>query len=67
MTKRKCLQTLSWFCLVGTVLPAVLFLAGRIPLEQSRTLLLLATIGWFSLTPFWMGRSDRSESVEPAE
>jgi len=65
--KRRVFQTISGLCLVGTVLPSILFLTGLISLEQSRTLLLLATIGWFVQTPFWMGRTDPSDAAETCE
>jgi len=50
------LQLLSWLALAGTILPSVLYLAGRIELDPSNWLLLAATIVWFIVTPLWMGR-----------
>jgi hypothetical protein len=54
------LQIISWIALVGTVLPAILFLAGRMELATSKHWLLAATIAWFAATPLWMGRVKES-------
>ena len=53
---RRMLQVLSWISLAATILPSILFLTGDLPLERSKWILLLATIGWFVVTPLWMGR-----------
>ncbi len=53
---RRILQLISAVALVATILPAMLFLLGRVDLEQVKWLMLLATIVWFASTPFWMGR-----------
>ena len=52
---RRVYQVISWISLAGTILPSVLFLAGQVDLDQSKLILLLATIGWFVHTPLWMG------------
>jgi hypothetical protein len=44
--------------LAATILPSLLFLTGTISLDQSKMILLLASIGWFVHTPLWMGRTD---------
>ena len=56
MFVRRILQVISWVALAGTILPSVLFLAGRGSPELTNWLMLLATIGWFVATPLWMGR-----------
>jgi hypothetical protein len=53
---RRLLQVASWVALAGMIAPALLFLAGRISLDQSKEGLLVATIAWFLVTPLWMGR-----------
>ena len=53
---RRVFQVLSWISLAATILPSVLFLSGDLSLERSKWILLLATIGWFVVTPLWMGR-----------
>ena len=60
---RRLLQIVSWIALAGTILPSVLFLAGRITLDESKWWLLAATIVWFVVTPLWMGR-EKIEAVE---
>ena len=57
---RRFLQTISWIALAGTFVPSVLFLAGRITLDESKWWLLVATIVWFVATPLWMGRERAS-------
>jgi len=54
---RKLLQLISWSALVATILPALLFLAGRVELLQVKQVMLLATAVWFVTTPLWMGKS----------
>jgi hypothetical protein len=56
MMTRRILQVLSWVSLAGTILPSVLFLAGRLELDASKWWLLAATLAWFIATPLWMGR-----------
>jgi hypothetical protein len=56
MRMRWVFQAISWIALAGTILPAMLYLRGDVTLEQSKLLLLLATIGWFVQAPLWMGR-----------
>jgi hypothetical protein len=53
---RFALQCVSWIALVATLLPSLLFLAGSIELATCSWLMLVATIVWFTATPFWMGR-----------
>lgn len=60
---RRILQIFSWLALAATILPPVLFLAGRIDLNQSKLWMLAATIVWFAATPFWMGRPKVDEEL----
>ncbi len=53
---RKILQVLSAVALLATILPALLFLSGKMDLTQVKTIMLVATAGWFVVTPTWMGR-----------
>lgn len=55
---------LSWIALVATIFPPLLFLAGRIELKQCHLLMLIATIVWFVVTPFWMERKRPHEAEE---
>jgi hypothetical protein len=49
-------QIVSWTAIVGTILPPLLYLGGQMTLSMCHTLMLVATIVWFVVTPFWMGR-----------
>ncbi len=60
---RPILQIISWLALAATILPSILFLAGRIDLDQSKLWLLAATIVWFIATPLWMGRAKIDEEL----
>ena len=60
---RLILQIISWLSLAATILPSILFLAGRIDLDQSKLWLLAATIVWFIATPLWMGRAKIDEEL----
>jgi Na+/H+ antiporter NhaA len=52
------LQLISGAALGGTIVPSVLYLTGRIDLDQSKWALLAATIAWFIATPLWMGKKE---------
>jgi hypothetical protein len=52
--KKRLAQLVSVLALVGTILPALLFFAGRIPLEQVKFWMLVAALFWFVATPLWM-------------
>jgi hypothetical protein len=47
-------QWVSLLALVGTILPALLFFAGRIQLDQVKFWMLAATLAWFVAAPLWM-------------
>ena len=53
---RRILQVISWIALAATILPPVLFLAGKMSFDTTQTWMLAATIVWFIATPLWMGR-----------
>lgn len=61
MALRRVLQLVSWLALAGIVIPPVLFLAGRIDLDQTKLGMLIATVAWFIATPLWMGRELQPE------
>jgi hypothetical protein len=52
-------RTISGLALAGTILPPLLFFADRLDLDQTKWVMLLATIAWFAATPWWMDRADR--------
>ncbi len=47
-------QIASVAALAGTILPAVLFLTGRLDLAAVKAWMLAATVVWFVATPLWM-------------
>jgi hypothetical protein len=59
---RRILQTVSWIALIATVLPSILFFADRMDLPQAKTVMLLATVAWFVVTPLWMGQEEQKAS-----
>lgn len=60
---RLVLQIVSYAALVATLASPILFLTDRISLDQSKGLLLAATIVWFAVTPFLMGRQQMDEEL----
>lgn len=52
---RTILQLVSWLALGATILPSILFLSNRLDLEQTKWIMLAATVVWFLATPLWMG------------
>ena len=53
---RKALQLASSLALAGTVVPPILYFRGELAHDVMMTVMLLATILWFAVTPFWMNR-----------
>ena len=44
-------KIISSLALIGTILPAVLFLIDQITLDQTKLWMLIATVGWFASAP----------------
>lgn len=44
----------SVIALAGTILPAGLFMAGRMELEAVKLWMLVSTVAWFGATPVWL-------------
>jgi hypothetical protein len=49
-------QLASAAAIVGTVLPPLLFFAGRLDLDLVKAWMTAATVVWFVATPLWMER-----------
>jgi len=47
-------RVVSWAALACTLLPPVLYFAGRIDLPAAKLWMLVATVAWFAATPVWM-------------
>ena len=60
---RRIIQAISWISLAGTIVPSALYLIGRVNLEQSKWLLLVATFVWFITAPLWIGRGPKEREV----
>jgi hypothetical protein len=60
---RIALQIISWAALVGTALAPILFLLGRITLDQSKLMLLVTTVIWFATASLWIGRPKVQEEL----
>ena len=58
--QRTLMQIVSWVALAGTILPAVLFLTDRMDLASTKTWMLVATVTWFGVTPWWMGHREEA-------
>ena len=55
-------QIISWLALAGTVVPSLLLLLGKMPLDQVKTIMLVASVVWFVFTPLWMGRQQDDQA-----
>ena len=53
---KRVLQLSSAVALVGIVVPPALFFRDQLTHEGMQTVMLLATVLWFAVTPFWMSR-----------
>jgi len=51
---KRAAQVVSLAALAGTILPPVLFFAGRMDIETMKWAMLAATVSWFAATPLWM-------------
>lgn len=54
---RKPAQILSWLACSFMIILPVLYCAQMIEIEPMKQVMLIATLVWFSITPFWMGRN----------
>jgi purine-cytosine permease-like protein len=58
-------QAISWVSIVLLVVPGVLYLLGRVELDQVKYVMLSATAAWFAATPLWMGlKKERSSESD---
>jgi hypothetical protein len=47
-------KLISWISLIVLIAPSILFLGGKMELDQVKLIMLMATIVWFVSTPIWM-------------
>ena len=57
---RIALQIISAIALVMTVLPSLIYFSGNMELDRVKLLMIVATVLWFAVTPFWMGKKEQS-------
>ena len=53
---RRAAQMVSVAALAATIVPPVLFFAGRMDIESMKWAMLVAAVAWFAATPIWMNR-----------
>lgn len=53
------LKVISYLALIVTVLPSILFLKGFMDLDRVKFVMMAATVLWFAVTPFWMGKESK--------
>ena len=53
---KRAAQLVSLAALAGTIVPPVLFFAGRMEIEPMKWAMLVAAVAWFAATPVWMDR-----------
>lgn len=58
---RKITEIISYLALILIVAAPSLFYAEKISLQMNKTLLLVATIVWFTSALCWIGRKKESE------
>ena len=47
-------KVISWMSLVAVIAPAILFMAGRMELEQVKLIMLISTVTWFAAAAILM-------------
>jgi len=55
------LKIISLLALIVLILPSLMYLAGRITLEQTKAIMLIATVVWFVSAGIWMWKSDSAK------
>lgn len=53
----KAARLVSLAALAGTLLPALLLIAGRLDLSSMKLWMAVSAFAWFAATPWWMDRS----------
>lgn len=53
---RQAAQVLSWLACSFMIISPILYYAQMIEIGQMKQHMLIATLVWFAITPFWMGR-----------
>jgi hypothetical protein len=53
------IKLISWISLIALIAPAILFMAGRMELDQVKSIMLISTVVWFVSAAMWMWRKDK--------
>ena len=53
----------SFFSLVLTIVPSILFFVGDLELSQMKIHMGVGMVLWFVTAPFWINKSSKSEQV----
>jgi hypothetical protein len=53
-------KIISWISLIALITPAILFLAGRMELDDVKMVMLISTIVWFVTAAMWMWRKEKA-------
>lgn len=51
-------KLISWISLVALIVPVVLFLIGRMELDQVKLIMLISTVVWFVTASMWMWKKE---------
>jgi hypothetical protein len=54
------LQIISAIALAMTVLPSLVYFSGSVKLETVKWIMIVASVVWFAVTPFWMDKKEQS-------
>lgn len=52
-------QLLSWVSLAATIVPSLIFMAGKMDLDRVKLWMVISMIVWFVVTPLWMERKKK--------
>lgn len=53
-------KLIAWISLVALIAPAILFLAGRMELDQVKSIMLITTVIWFVAATMWMWKNEEN-------
>lgn len=53
----------SFFSLVLTIVPSILFFVGDLELSQMKWYLVTGMVLWFVTAPFWINKPSKSEQL----
>ena len=51
------LKIISYFALIGTIIPSLLVFFGDMSIETNKTIMTTSMIVWFITAPFWINKN----------